>query len=382
MARATWTIQGGGGILSDECTAQENDVLKGKTAIVKDGDEPVEGTLEVQSIANFNIAVYGNLSVIGTWQNPEKGPYSGAMIRYKIGGYPVDMEDGELAYEGAETSFILEGLVDDTVYYFRAWPYMTTNYGRIYSDIQLDISHHVIQTEGIVTFTSSGSWTVPEGISYIDIFAVGGGGGGDGGNHTWAGDDTGYVDTSASSGGGSGYTQTIKNRSVTMGNILAINIGAGGNYTFSGSHGTAIYNGDKGKATSVSLNGTTILTANPGGGGSGTRGGSGGSGGGKSGNGGSDGSDGKRRDGTSSSGVGIGQHTTTRAFGEISGTLYAGGGGGSASAGGAGGGGSGYGGYGSSGTGGGGGSAPPGGIYAGGYGGSGVVLIRWHKAII
>jgi len=381
MSRGQWTQGSGGGLDTGEVTATADKVLKGYTAGVKDSDEPQEGTLEVQSIVNFNIAVYGNLSVIGTWQNPEKGPYSGVMIRYKIGEYPVDMEDGELVYEGAETSFILEGLVDDTVYYFRAWPYMTTNYGRIYSDIQLDISHHVIQTEGIVTFTSSGSWTVPEGISSIDVFAVGGGGGGSGGNARWDGNENVWEKSDGSGGGGSGYTQTIKNRLVTSGNIVTINIGAGGTQNYYGNSYTNSWGGTNGNNTLVLLNNSTIVTAKFGYSGNKQRGGNGGSGGGKNAPGGSDGADGKSSS-SSLTYVGIGQHTTTRAFGEDTGTLYAGGGGGRGASGGAGGGGSGYSGYGASGTGGGGGSSGPNtGSTPGGYGGSGVVLIRWHKAI-
>ena len=57
------------------------------------------------------IWVYGNLSLIGTWQNPERGPYSGVMIRYKSGEYPTGPEDGEPAYEGSGNSFTVSGLM-------------------------------------------------------------------------------------------------------------------------------------------------------------------------------------------------------------------------------------------------------------------------------
>ena len=113
-----------------------------------------------------------------------------------------------------------------------------------------------------------------------------------------------------------------------------------------------------------------------------------------SGNGGSDGDDG------GGSNPGNGQGTTTREFGEISGTLYAGGGAGgtcnlgSGRLGGAGGGGDGAYGYngnivlakdGAANTGGGGGGGASIGtmypnLYPGGHGGSGIMIIRDHRS--
>lgn len=77
---------GGGGLDPDELTATASDVLKGKIAGVKDNDEPVEGTLEIQSVVNFKIAQYSNLTLIGTWALPTKGPWSGIRIAYNTGG--------------------------------------------------------------------------------------------------------------------------------------------------------------------------------------------------------------------------------------------------------------------------------------------------------
>ena len=57
-------VSGGGGI-SDDITARQNDVLKGKTAITSDSDdEIVEGTLELTG----NAAV-GNVEVGKTFYN-------------------------------------------------------------------------------------------------------------------------------------------------------------------------------------------------------------------------------------------------------------------------------------------------------------------------
>jgi len=180
----------------------------------------------VQSIVNFSVALYGNLSLVGTWQNPEVGPYSGAMVRYKAGEYPVDLNDGELAYEGADNNFVVNGLTASTEYYFRAWSYMTTNYGRVYTDAYRDAVGTAQSIKGNVTYTSSGAWTVPVNVRKVDVFLVGGGGkGGDGKDKQ-----------SGGGGGGGGYTRTYKNVSVTPGQAIAVTVGGSGGWSYFGSY--------------------------------------------------------------------------------------------------------------------------------------------------
>ena len=216
-------------------------------------------------------------------------------------------------------------------------------------------------TSGTLTFSHLGS-----GASAVDAFLVGGGGGGAGspyGNY-------------GGGGGGGGYTRTeAKTVALTAYSIV---IGAGGSAGDNSSNGGA---GGTTSAFGVTASGGM---GGPGGHNEFVRGANGGSGGGCSaGVGGSDGSD-----GGGNPGGGIGQHTTTREFGEASGTLYAGGGGGAGNkdqldvvfAGGAGGGanGGGWGNVAAANTGGGGGGVG----YmrgSGGAGGSGIVVIRNHR---
>ena len=216
-----------------------------------------------------------------------------------------------------------------------------------------------------IRFLSSGTFTSTSSI-IVDIFAVGGGGGGD------------------ASGGCGGYTATKKTVKLQANTGYAITVGAGGAA------------GNAGGTSSFATFNSAAGGAGPGG--------SGGSGGGGSGyylssrnyinggNGGSNGSNGVNGWGTDGYHNGYGQGTTTREFGESSGTLYSGGGGGSghcgydfvnAGSGGAGGGGNGgfaftNGGNGTANTGGGGGGGckSDGSGYQGGYGGSGIVIIR------
>ncbi len=67
----------------------------------------------------------------------------------------------------------------------------------------------------VVTFTESGEWTVPGGVSSVEVLVVGGGGGGAGFNKNWG-------------GGGAGGFISSSSYSVTSGASMAVTVGAGG----------------------------------------------------------------------------------------------------------------------------------------------------------
>lgn len=228
-----------------------------------------------------------------------------------------------------------------------------------------------LYTSGTLTFNMS---------FYADWFAVGGGGSG--------GATSGFT-----GGGGGGYTATVLNNPIIKNNSYVIYVGAGG---------TAGVNSNGGVSSVSSTNTGLIISANGGLYGKVRAGGAGGSGGGggsygnrkTGGAGGSNGSNGAAGAGGNSAGAGgKGQGTTTRAFGESTGKLYAGGGGGGSAgnsdypnqaAGGDGGGGIGGGrnsinpgGNGTPNTGGGGGGCNANG--ASGAGGSGIIIVRFSK---
>ena len=77
-------------------------------------------------------------------------------------------------------------------------------------------------TTCVHSFTASGSWTVPVGVTSVDVLAVGGGGGG--GGSYWESDF--YL--GAGGGGGGGQVKTQGSNSVTAGASLTIVIGTGG----------------------------------------------------------------------------------------------------------------------------------------------------------
>ena len=219
------------------------------------------------------------------------------------------------------------------------------------------------KSSGTLVFTNLGKWD-----GKLDVFLVGGGCAG--GSGYW---DAGNGYGKAGSGG---YTTTQKSVQAAVNTAYSIVIGAGGQSAFASGGSTS--------ALGVTAGGGTKLGGGSGGGAYGN---------GQVYNGGSDGGNGEPQDAAN---IGIdhwgspgkGQGTTTREFGESTGTLYAGGGGaggnGSAQAmGGSGGGGNGaWNGHqptsGGENTGGGG-----GGMYYGltnvGKGGSGIAVIRNHR---
>jgi hypothetical protein len=209
---------------------------------------------------------------------------------------------------------------------------------------------------GETIFTSSGTFTVPKKITKIDGFCVGGGGKGAPDvimSGTYNGDYS-YDYKTFGSGGGSGYTKTVKNISVTPGQQIAVTVGAGGTTWGKGTiAGTTSVNGTfqaVGGYSAVcyfsTFNGYYSTTVTD------SSGGNGGSGGGMGGLGtyyyyaygnpvsyvryernpqlgGKDGADagvGSTQWFTSSNQQCKGQGTTTRYFGETDGTLYSTGG--------------------------------------------------------
>ena len=234
------------------------------------------------------------------------------------------------------------------------------------------------KTKGSIQLLTSGTLTLHPAT--YDIFCVGGGA--SGGFPSSRGLSNVYY-----GGGGGGYTFTQLQRQVNVVRNCAVVIGAGGvvpsnpgdeGRTAGGNTSITIagnvYEASGGTAESEEVILKTMVM--------GTHGGSGGGAGAASMNGsgyagGSDGSDGKA-DSYGDVYGGTGQGSTTRAFGENNGTLYAGGGGGGgrggSGAGGAGGGGAGGNNNGTANTGGGGGGASG---KSTGSGGSGIVIVRW-----
>ena len=380
------------------------DILKTKTAYVN--GTLLTGTMEVQSVLSFSAAPASATQITCTWKNPAKGPFSGVIIIGKTGSYPTSITDGTRYYKGSgnntsangSSTQIISKLSPNTKYYFKIFSYCTKNNSEWSAASARNAEATAPVAKGTKTFTSSGTFTVPDGVTRIDVFCVGGGqGGGAGGKYSSS------LSHYAGSGGCGGFTTTKKSISVTPGAKYAVTVGAGG--TQRGAGGTSSF----GSLCSAAGGGTAASYGLPNGG----AGGGAGYEGTMSANGGAGGSDGRNGlpperygeylgDRDNVYGIGYGQGTTTKAYGESNGTLYSGGGGGGVTFvsagtsfhtgyGGAGGGGNGGqlssssenypASAGSANTGGGGGGSGSWRItntsVNGGNGGSGIVLVRW-----
>lgn len=316
------------GTLSLTGNAQVNHVLNTRTFYNNDPKNRRTGTMQVNNISNFSLAVSSGRILVARWTNPSVisgRPFSGVYIRYNTGGYPTTTSGtqiykgtGTTANAGAQSQILLTMPNIATTYYFICYSYCVTSNGELLgTQLRASIATGAQQ---IINFTAqSTNYTIPQGYTIADIFCVGGGGGGsrgEAGGSSWSGTGGG--------GGGGGYTTTTRNISVSAGQILGVTIGGGGTSLSTGSR--------NGGQTTVVRNGSTISSAN---GGvstywvsnTGTNGGSGGGAGGyysssssqaPGSNGGSNGGNG------GGSPAGTGQGSTTRAFGEASGALYAG----------------------------------------------------------
>jgi hypothetical protein len=288
--------------------------------------EPI--ALTVGSRKSNSIAINWNST-----SNPSRAIY---LVR-KAGGYPSGINDGTQIYVAwnADAGNINDtGLVSYTTYYYRAFVHNAE--GVFNTNTSQQIAANTKVAAGQVVFTTSQGYTIPAGVSVIDIFCVGGGGG------------------SASPGAGGGYTQTWKNVAVAPGWSASVIIGAGGekfkdSYTIATDGGTTTFSVGGSNFSALGGKHTTAQGVGYDNGGAGGSGGGGyqySEGGGSwgseatGGNGGVDGGNGA--DGlrwtnkdtgvwrwiTNQFYAGPGQGRTTRAFEESWNTLYSGGGGG------------------------------------------------------
>lgn len=377
-------------------------IIKGDVGFFKSGGAGVNDNLPAQVTA-FSVvdgSVGGVPKVTVSWQNPTQY-FAGILIVRKAGSAPIGVNDGDKVYNGTGTSFVDTNIQFNQVYYYRAYPY---NDKKQYQTLA-NTKSITPKSWKMPVFTGTGqasgneqkgeyrcltSGTLTLDSQTYDIFVVGGGSSGRG--------NYGSRDDYGAGGGGSGYTTTRKG--VTYSGNCTVLIGSGGIADEDTDSGTGNHPGGR---SSISLG--SIIVSAEGGKNTASRnssyfGSDGGSGGGNggwktnlAGDGGTDGADGEKGAGYGNQIIPKGQGTTTRSFGESSGTFFAGAGGGGAGdyGGTSGGGGTGGGGNGASvdighngtantGGGGGGGAAKVSSYPSsrkGGNGGSGIIIVRW-----
>lgn len=195
------------------------------------------------------------------WTLPPDNRYKGVVIRYKEGSYPKSPTDGSSFFDSNDASNIATatktGFIDGVKYYMRAFAYTYNGATRVYTDTLEGACTTAIpiQTKGMLTFTTSSNWTVPHGVTSVEVFIVGGGGSGSVGNN-------GNVN---GGGGAGGYTKTYKSVPVTPNEKIPIVVGSGGasvsgnlgagNVGGSSSFKSYTANGGEGAGTNTSASG-------------------------------------------------------------------------------------------------------------------------------
>lgn len=121
--------------------------------------------------------------------------------------------------------------------------------------------YEYVAPPGQQVFTASGTFTPPSGVKSVDVFLVGGGGRGGGlwyWHHKFWGTPTENItEYKAGNGGGGGYTTTVKGVSVTPGQQYSIVVGAGSTADYSNprNNDTQVYSGGSSSALGYSAAG-------------------------------------------------------------------------------------------------------------------------------
>lgn len=113
-----------------------------------------------------------------------------------------------------------------------------------------------------VSFSSSGTWIVPAGVTQLIATIIGGGGGGGNGNsHTVGGGDSGSTTYNYPGGNGGDGGSALISIAVTPGDTITFTIGAGGAARANGSTSSVTINGTTYTATGGTAGGNATTTS-------------------------------------------------------------------------------------------------------------------------
>jgi hypothetical protein len=167
------------------------------------------------------MVLYVRASVANTTTTPSYTPNSGTIAaKTVVKGANTALVPGDIAGAGHWLGLQYDAALDK-------WVLLNPATG-VSSAVQAGFSN-------VQSFTSSGTFTIPAGVSKIKVTVVGGGGGG--GNGSAPGNQN-----LGGGGGGAGATAMTVLSGLTPGNTLAITVGAGGAATANGT-GSSVASG-------------------------------------------------------------------------------------------------------------------------------------------
>lgn len=295
---ATITVKRKGGYIISSTAATSNTVssTNSVTSVTasNSGGKYTAIFVKVSNCTSIVAGQYNSNTAYVYWNLASTTYYTGMRVQYKIGGYPSSVSDGTNIGHGTGSarninasnlnrlSFQTGALSIGTTYYFTGWPFVRINNVDYYGTSRT--SYVTMKTTAFTgkIFTSSTTWTIPDGVRSLSVCCVGGGGGG----------GVGMVSANMSGCGGGGGYVAYASYNVIPGQVATISIGHGGaaqasNYSERQSYPYAGKIGGSGGATTFAMSGQTTLSGNGGEGGGVAyatafqpRGGNGGSGGG------------------------------------------------------------------------------------------------------
>jgi len=89
---------------------------------------------ELPNVRSFAAEAISYNRIYCRWYFPPGSLHEGVKVVRKMGGYPADVDDGEVVYTGADSFFVDTGLTPETVYYYGAFTYNSSGQiGHAYS---------------------------------------------------------------------------------------------------------------------------------------------------------------------------------------------------------------------------------------------------------
>lgn len=177
---------------------------------------------ECEPITDLAVGKIEGSAITLSWTLPDDAKVSGIVICYSEVSAPTEVS-GDVGLDtnttlGTDITNYTINTKKSGTFYFSIFTYTYINNERVYS-YGSSVTAELECPKGFQVINSSGTFTVPENVSEIDVFLVGGGSNGSSAS---------VSEKSSGSGGNGGKIFTQKGIKVTQGQEITLTIGAGG----------------------------------------------------------------------------------------------------------------------------------------------------------